>query len=159
MPSEKMRYINRRMAAWSAIRKDIEMTPLKEEIEKVFNPCNIDMDCNTIDDLLTPYKKQVKTLLDKGETDEAITIFLEILESLSYHFVKDEHYTYFDDMYCPDYTCSDILKSIISEIKLGKVAIDDVAYLDAGMSKIAHMESYEDYGSPFWVMDWERYKG
>ena len=79
MPSEKMRYINRRMAARSAIRTDIEMTPLKEEIEKVFNPCNIDMDCNTIDDLLTPYKRQVKTLLDKGETDEAITIFLEIL--------------------------------------------------------------------------------
>ena len=34
MPSEKMRYINRRMAARLAIRKDIEMTPLKEEIEK-----------------------------------------------------------------------------------------------------------------------------
>ena len=98
MPSEKMRYINRRMSAKSAVRTDIVMTPLKEEIEKVFNPCNIDMDCNTIDDLLTPYKRQVKTLLDKGETDEAITIFLEILESLSYHFVKDEHYTYFDDM-------------------------------------------------------------
>lgn len=83
---------------------------------------------------------------------------LEILESLSYHFVKDEHFCYFDDMYCPDYTCSDILKSIIVEIKSGKVAIEDVAYLDAGMSKISHMESYEDYGSPFYVMDWERYK-
>lgn len=82
----------------------------------------------------------------------------EILESLSYHFVKDEHFCYFDDMYCPDYTCSDILKSIIVEIKSGKVAIEDVAYLDAGMSKISHMESYEDYGSPFCVMDWERYK-
>ena len=51
------------------------------------------------------------------------------------------------------------MKSIIAEIKLGKVAIEDVAYLDAGMSKIAQMESYEDYGSPFCVMDWERYKG
>ena len=66
---------------------------------------------------------------------------------------------HFDDMYCPDYSCSDILKSIIAEIKSGKVAIEDVAYLDAGMSKIAHMESYEDYGSPFCVMNWERYKG
>jgi hypothetical protein len=51
------------------------------------------------------------------------------------------------------------LKSIISEIKAGKVAIEDVAYLDAGMSKIAQLESYEDYGSPFCVTDWERYKG
>ena len=48
MPSEKMRYINRRMSAKSAVRTDIEMTPLKEEIDKVFNPCNIDMDCSTI---------------------------------------------------------------------------------------------------------------
>ena len=94
---------------------------------------------------------------DKGTQLEQLTT--KILESLSYHFVKDEHFCYFDDMYCPDYTCSNILKSIISEIKLGKVAIEDVAYLDAGMSKIAHMESYEDYGSPFCVMDWERYKG
>ena len=52
-------------------------------------------------------------------------------------------------MYCPDYTCSDILKSIISEIKSSEVAIEDVAYFDAGMSKIAKMKSYEDYGSPF----------
>lgn len=44
-------------------------------------------------------------------------------------------------------------------IKSGKVAIEDVAYLDAGMSKIAQLESYEDYGSPFCVTDWERYKG
>ena len=27
------------------------------------------------------------------------------------------------------------------------------------MSKIAKMKSYEDFGSPFCVMDWERYKG
>ena len=156
MPSEKMRYINRRMAARSAIRKDIEMTPLKEEIEKVFNPCNIDMDCNTIDDLLTPYKRQVKTLLDKGETDEAITIFLEILESLSYHFVKDEHYTYFDDMYCPDYTCNDMMRYFIEKINGGTISDQAKQRLSAGIERIDKMEAYQDYGSPFCLSLWER---
>ena len=156
MPSEKMRYINRRMAAWSAIRTDIEMTPLKEEIEKVFNPCNIDMDCNTIDDLLTPYKRQVKTLLDKGETDEAITIFLEILESLSYHFVKDEHYTYFDDMYCPDYTCNDMMRYFIEKINNGTLSDQAKQRLSAEIDKISKMEAYQDYGSPFSISLWER---
>lgn len=156
MPSEKMRYINRRMAAWSAIRKDIEMTPLKEEIEKVFNPCNIDMDCNTIDDLLTPYKRQVKTLLDKGEADEAITIFLEILESLSYHFVKDEHYTYFDDMYCPDYTCNDMMRYFIEKINNGTIPDQAKQRLSAEIDKISKMEAYQDYGSPFCLSLWER---
>lgn len=156
MPSEKMRYINRRMAAWSAIRTDIEMTPLKEEIEKVFNPCNIDMDCNTIDDLLTPYKRQVKTLLDKGETDEAITIFLEILESLSYHFVKDEHYTYFDDMYCPDYTCNDMMRYFIEKINNGTIPDQAKQRLSAEIDKISKMEAYQGYGSPFCLSLWER---
>ena len=156
MPSEKMRYINRRMAAWSAIRTDIEMTPLKEEIEKVFNPCNIDMDCNTIDDLLTPYKRQVKTLLDKGETDEAITIFLEILESLSYHFVKDEHYTYFDDMYCPDYTCNDMMRYFIEKINGGTISDQAKQRLSAEIDKISKMEAYQGYGSPFCLSLWER---
>ena len=158
MPSEKMRYINRRMAARSAIRKDIEMTPLKEEIEKVFNPCNIDMDCNTIDDLLTPYKRQVKTLLDKGETDEAITIFLEILESLSYHFVKDEHYTYFDDMYCPDYTCNDMMRYFIEKINNGTLSDQAKQRLSAGIQRIAKMEAYQDYGSPSSISGWKRQK-
>ena len=156
MPSEKMRYINRRMAARLAIHKDIEMTPLKEEIEKVFNPCNIDMDCNTIDDLLTPYKRQVKTLLDKGETDEAITIFLEILESLSYHFVKDEHYTYFDDMYCPDYTCNDMMRYFIEKINGGTISEQSKQRLSTGIDKISKMEAYQDYGSPFCISLWER---
>lgn len=158
MASEKMKYILRR-AEQSALRTDIELSPLKREIELIFSPRNIDMDCNMISDLLLPYEKMIKEDMSKGNHRKAFETFLEILESLSYHFVKDEHFCYFDDMYCPDYTCSDILKSIISEIKSGKVAIEDVAFLDAGMSKIAQLESYEDYGSPFCVMDWERYKG
>ena len=156
MPSEKMRYINRRMAARSAIRTDIEMTPLKEEIEKVFNPCNIDMDCNTIDDLLTPYKRQVKTLLDKGETDEAITIFLEILESLSYHFVKDEHYTNFEDMYCPDYNCNDMMRYFIEKINGGTISDQAKQRLSEEIEKISNMEAYQDYGTPFCISLWER---
>ena len=151
-----MRYITRRIAARSAIRTDIEMTPLKEEIEKVFNPCNIDMDCNTIDDLLTPYKRQVKTLLDKGETDEAITIFLEILESLSYHFVNDEHYTYFDDMYCPDYTCNDMMRYFIEKINGGTISDQAKQRLSAEIDKISKMEAYQGYGSPFCLSLWER---
>ena len=158
MPSEKTKYRVRRTEQ-SALRTDIELSPLKREIELLFDPRNIDMECNMIYNLLITYEKKIKEDMSKGNHHKAFETFLEILESLSYHFVKDEHFCYFDDMYCPDYTCSDILKSIIAEIKSGKVTIEDVAYFDAGMSKIAQMESYEDYGSPFCVMDWERYKG
>lgn len=49
MPSEKMRCIKRHTAAKPAVRTDIEIAPLKEKIEAVFNPLNIDDDCSTID--------------------------------------------------------------------------------------------------------------
>ncbi len=154
MPSEKMKYILRRTEQ-SALRTDTGLSSLKKEIEAIFIPSNIDQDCYTIDKILVPYKKVIKEAMSKGKYHKAFEIFLEILESLSYHFVKDEHFCYFDDMYSPDYTCSNILDSIIAEIKTGKVSSEDVAYLDSGMKKIAKMEAYEDYGSPFCIADWE----
>ena len=156
MASEKMKYILRR-AEQSALRTDIELSPLKREIESIFNPRNIDMDCNMISNLLLPYEKMIKEDMSKGNHRKAFETFLEILESLSYHFVKDEHFCYFDDMYSPDYICYDILKSIIAQIKIGKVPAEDVAYLDKGIAKIAAMEAYEDYGTPFCVMDWRKF--
>lgn len=50
-----------------------------------------------------------------------------------------------------------ILKSIIAQIKTGKIPADDVAFLDKGIAKIAKMEAYEEYGSPFCVMDWRKF--
>lgn len=60
-------------------------------------------------------------------------------------------------MYSTDYTCYDILKSIITQIKTGKVPAEDVDHLDKGIAKIAAMEAYEEYGSPFCVMDWRKF--
>ena len=97
MPSEKMSYIRQRMEDKS--RTDIELTPLKAEIEAVFNKRNIDEDCDTIASLLSPYRKMVRESLSQGNYADAVTILLEVLESLTYHFVEDEHYNYFADMY------------------------------------------------------------
>lgn len=107
MLSEKMRYIRKRMGTKQ--RKDIEQSPLKVEIEAIFNESNIDDDCDTIARQLSPYRKAVREALEQDNHTEAITILLEVLESLTYHFVKDEHYDYFDDMYSPDYVCQDMM--------------------------------------------------
>ena len=156
MPLEKMRYINRRIATKSSVRTDIEMTPLKEEIEAVFSPLNLDDDCSTIDSLLAPLAKKVKSQLAKGETEEAVTVFLEILESLSYHFVKDEHYCYFGDMYCLDYTCDDMMRAFIGKVKDGSLSDSESKRLSDGINKISKMESYTQYGSPFCISLWKK---
>ena len=136
------------------MRTNIELSLLKAEIESIFNPRNIDTDCDTIANLLCSFKDVINEDMSKDNYHQAFDTFLEILDSLSNHFVKDEHFCYFDDMYSPDYTCYDILKSIISQIKTGKIPSDDVAFLDKGIAK---MEAYEEYGSPFCVMDWRKF--
>lgn len=133
------------------------MTPLKEGIESVFKPCNIDENCHKIAELLDPYEGRVLELLNHGEFAEAFSALYEILESLSYHFVKDEHYCYFDDMYSPDYDFDGILSDIIKKIENGVVAEADVRYLSEAMDKIARMEAYESYCIPSVVSDWQRF--
>jgi len=49
-----MSYIRQRMNNTS--RTDIELTPLKAEIEAIFSERNIDEDCDTIASLLSPYR-------------------------------------------------------------------------------------------------------
>lgn len=130
-------------------RTDIELTPLKVEIESVFSERNIDDDCDTIARLLSPYRKLVHESLNQGDYTEAVTTLLEILESLTYHFVKDEHYDYFDDMYSPDYVCQDMVKAIIDAIKRGNVPATELQRLKDGLEKLKHTEAYVDYGVPY----------
>ena len=139
-----MSYIRQRMNNTS--RTDIELTPLKAEIETVFNKRNIDEDCDTIANLLSPYQKAVRESL------------IEVLESLTYHFVEDEHYNYFDDMYSPDYVCQDMMEAIINGIKNGNFPAAELQRLKDGLEKLKHTEAYEDYGVPHALDVWEKFQ-
>ena len=156
MPSEKMSYIRQRMEDKS--RTDIELTPLKAEIETVFSKRNIDEDCDTIANLFSLYQKAVRESLSQGNYAEAVTILLEVLESLTYHFVEDEPYNYFDDMYSPDYVCQDMIEAIISFIKSGNFPAAELQRLKDGLEKLKHTEAYEDYGVPYVLDVWEKFQ-
>ena len=156
MPSEKMRYIRQRMADTS--RTDIELTPLKAGIEAVFSKNNIDDGCDTIARLLSPYRKTIRDSLNQGNYADAITVLLEVFESLTYHFVEDEHYNYFDDMYSPDYVCQDMIEVVIDAIKNRILPAEEVERLKEGVEKLKHTEAYEDYGVPFTLDVWEKYQ-
>lgn len=156
MPSEKMRYIRQRMA--EKPRTDIELTPLKAEIEAVFSKHNLDDDCDTIACLLSPYRKAVNESLSQGNFSDAVTVLLEVLESLTYHFVEDEHYDYFDDMYSPDYVCQDILEAIINAIKSENLPAEELQRLKDGLEELKHTEAYEDYSTPYALHLWEKFR-
>ena len=151
-----MSYIRQRMKDKS--RTDIELTPLKAEIETVFNKRNIDEDCDTIAILLSPYRKKVHELISQGNYAEAVTILIEVLESLTYYFVEDEHYNYFDDMYSPDYICQDMMEAIIDAIKNVNFTAEELLRLKDGLEKLKHTEAYEDYGVPFALNIWGKFQ-
>lgn len=153
MSSEKMRYIRQRMA--DKPRIDIELTPLKVEIEAVFSKQNLDEDCDTIARLLSPYRKMVNESISQCNYSNAVTVLLEVLESLTFHFVEDKHYNYFDDMYSPDYVCQDMMKTIIDAIKNGNFPAEELQRLKNGFRKLKYTEAYEDYGVPFALHLWE----
>jgi len=156
MPSEKMRYIRQRMNNTS--RTDIELTPLKTGIEAVFSKRNIDDDCDTIARQLAPYRKKVCESLNQGNYAEAVTVLIEVVESLTYHFAEDEHYDYFDDMYSPDYICQDMMEAIISFIKSGNFPAAELQRLKDRLEKLKHTEAYEDYGVPYALNLWEKFE-
>ena len=151
-----MSYIRQRMEDKS--RTDIELTPLKAEIETVFNKRNIDEDCDTIANLLSPYQKAVRESLSQGNYAEAVTVLIEVLESLTYHFVEDEHYNYFDDMYSPDYVCQDMMEAIVSSIKSGNFPAAELQRLKDELGKLKDTEAYEDYGVPNALNVWEKFE-
>ena len=156
MPSEKMRYILRRLE--EKPRTDIELTPLKTEIEAVFNKRNLDQDCNTISSLLSPYEETLREYLNTGNYADAITLLFEVLESLTYHFVEDEHYAYFDDMYSPDYECDEMIEKLIKTIQDGKVPADELKRWEDGMERLVQTESYKEYGYPSALYLWEKHR-
>ena len=94
--------------------------------------------------------------LNQGDYTEAVTTLLEILESLTYHFVEDEHYNYFDDMYSPDYVCQDMIEAIISFIKSGNFPAAELQRLKDGLGKLMQTEAYENYGVPYALDLWEK---
>ncbi len=132
-------------------------TTLKSQIESVFNPRNLDEDCRKIETLLRPFDETVHNLLKEGQYEEATTIFLEILDSLSTHYVRDEHFCYFDDMYSPDYPCDYMMEAFIKLIEAGSFPQTELSRLKEGMERIAQMEAFQDYGSPMAVFTWRQF--
>lgn len=123
--------------------------PLNKDYEnRIFNHSNIDWDCNTIWFLMLDENKNIEKQIAQGDYKGAALKFMQMTKSMCRHFVEDEHYDYFDDMYSPEYAVDDMLrtfKKLDDEHKLPKEVKD---YLLQAWKDIKDTECYRDYGIP-----------
>lgn len=77
--------------------------PVNQAIESIFSPENIDEDCDTITRLMLPVENAIEQYLFDGDYAGAVEMFLQLVDSMCYHFVADEHWNNFDDFYSPAY--------------------------------------------------------
>ncbi len=123
------------------------MIQLNPEYEKIFNPRHIDDNCNFIADKINHIGQQIDEILKAGMYKQAVTMYLQLLKSMTVHFVKDEHYCYFDDLYAPEYE----LKAIYENIKSFPIDEDCSNILFRGHTEILDSECYQDYGYPSYI--------
>lgn len=124
------------------------MIELNPKFDSIFNLRNIDEDCNKIaDEINDVVRPQIQEILNVGMYHQAVILYLQLLTSMVKHFIDDEHYCYFDDMYSPEYS----LRWIYEDIT--KCDIDDEAQklLDIGHSEIMDSECYQEYGYPSYL--------
>lgn len=95
----------------------------------------------------TEYAPVLKQMLSEGKTMEGVMSFLQMLKSLCKHFVKDEHYNYFDDMYSPDYECTNLYQMIVSHLENNPDAVSE-ELLQKGLKEIRQLEAFTSYGIP-----------
>lgn len=132
------------------------MIELNPQYEAIFSADNIDDDCDKIAHEVDVVGMQIEEILKiASEIDDgrvglyrmAVTKYLQLLKSMTKHFVDDEHWCHFDDIYCPEYS----LQAIYGAIRRHRLDADSAALLQAGHDEIRQTEAYNEYGIPLYI--------
>ena len=136
----------RRMEAEKEARSIIPLNPDYEM--RIFNSRNIGWDCDQIWHLMLEENKRIERLAEQGDYQEAALRFMQMTKSMCRHFVEDEHYNYFDDMYSPEYAIDDLIDLFVGLDKDGKLPIETKEYLGKAWLEIKDTECFQNYGLP-----------
>ena len=98
--------------------------------------------------LTVDYTEEYERLAEQGDYQEAALRFMQMTKSMCRHFVEDEHYNYFDDMYSPEYAIDDLIDLFVGLDKDGKLPIETKEYLGKAWLEIKDTECFQNYGLP-----------
>lgn len=79
------------------------MIEINPQYEAIFDAGNIDDECIRIANLMELAGVLIKEALESGIYERAVMMYLQLLKSMTKHFVEVEHWCWFDDWYCPDF--------------------------------------------------------
>ena len=134
-----------RKAEEEAERKSL--IPLNQYLEQtVFTRAHVDWECTTIGREVYALDREVKKNIDRGQSHEALLLFLQIVKSMCRHFISDEHWGMFDDVYDPDYSCMRMVDTLNNAYRSGKFTQADLDFFHEAWKEIEQMEAVWNYG-------------
>lgn len=123
------------------------LIPLNQFLEDtVFDSSHVDWECATIGRMINTIGHEVTKYLNQGKMHDALLLFLQIVKSMCRHFVSDEHYNYFDDLYDPDYSCMNIVDDLNKVYEQGKFTQADLDFFHEAWQEIEKTEAVQSYG-------------
>ena len=123
------------------------LIPLNQYIEKtIFTRDNVDWECTTIGREISSLDREVEKYIERGQMHEALLLFLQIVKSMCRHFISDEHWNMFDDVYDPEYSCMRIVDTLNTAYRRGKFSQEDLEFFHEAWKEIENMEAVWTYG-------------
>lgn len=136
----------RRIEAEKEARSLIPLNPDYEE--RIFDSAKIDWNCNRIADMMSTQVKLIRKIVETGDYRQAALRFLQLTKSMCRHFVEDEHYNFFDDMYSPEYEIDELIDMFRKLAETGRLPEETKQYLTQAWKEIQETECCRFYGLP-----------
>lgn len=135
----------RERLAQEAERKSL--IPLNDDYERnIFE--GFRYDCDFIAVLMESEERKIHELCDNKQFAEAALKLMQLTKSMCRHFVSDEHYNYFDDLYAPEYVVNDLVRYFNDLIHRGILPDDVKSFLKSASVEIMESEAAKEYGVP-----------
>ena len=91
-------------------------------------------------------EQKIHALCEKKQFAEAALKLMQLTKSMCRHFVSDEHYNYFDDLYAPEYVINDLVRYFNDLIHRGILPDDVKSFLKSASVEIMASEAAREYG-------------
>lgn len=119
---------------------------LNPEFEPLFDSKYLDTDCDRIADNVSDVLLNLEEGYKAGAREIAVKQLLQLALINCNHFISEEHWCYFDDLYSLEYRYDRLLELIAKDIAAGELPEELTTLLYAGLKTISKTACVKGYG-------------